>query len=229
MHGKVVILAGAYLWGLVLLLWLIVGAYHFAGPGMAEAGRLRFRAGGRIELPIASGFVYSRTQRVIVSPDQIPAALIRAILYQEDRAFYDHPGYSLRENFIVLRDAVLSGDRLRGASTLTQQLARILFLEQNPTLRRKLIELRIAQILEARLSKTAILQLYINYVYWGGACYGIDCAARRIFGVSPENLNRSQIAYLVAMLPAPNVCVRPEECSDERLLFRRERLLRHLE
>lgn len=95
----------------------------------------------------------------------IPEELKRALLYQEDRAFYTHAGYSPREMYIALRDWLLYGHRLRGASTLTQQLARTIFLSSRRKLSRKLLEFRLALLLEERLPKDRILELYINQVY----------------------------------------------------------------
>ncbi|MCR9144250.1 MAG: transglycosylase domain-containing protein [bacterium] len=180
---------------------------------------------------------------------QIPPELKQALLYQEDQAFYSHSGYSPREVYIVLRDYLLRGHRLRGASTLTQQLARTIFLNSERSLRRKLLEFRIARVLEQRLSKDRILELYLNHVYWGGESRGVVEAARAFFPgrAGPENkrepaqavaalarLDAREFAFLVALLPNPNVCAPApgggiEHCRHRGLQRRMTRIIRHLE
>ncbi len=161
-----------------------------------------------------------------VRVDDVPKHFTAMLLYQEDQAFFDHHGYSAREIYIVLRDYALRGDRLRGASTITQQLARALFLSQERSLRRKLLEFRAAILLEHRLTKLQILELYVNHVYWGARLTGLAAAARHYFGKAPAQLSREEAALLVAILPEPNACPRLRRCDDEGVVRRAQRLLK---
>ncbi len=152
--------------------------------------------------------------------------LVRALLYQEDQAFYTHPGYSAREIVMALRDTLWHGRRLRGASTITQQIARTLFLSNQKTLVRKLVEFRVARLLHLRLSKRATLTAYLNHVYWGRGAQGVTAAAQVHFNKRPQQLSRPEIARLIALLPNPNACgargVR--RCQDPGVLRRSARI-----
>lgn len=158
----------------------------------------------------------------------LPGALPRMLLYQEDQAFYEHRGFSAREIRIAIWEYLIGDAPLRGASTISQQLARTLFLSQRRSLRRKLIEFRMARVLEARLSKDRILELYLNHVYWGGQAFGVDSASRQYFGVAPQNLNREQVAFLVSLLPSPALCHGSAPCAHPVIRRRADRLLQHV-
>ena len=186
-----------------------------------------------LRLITAAGIWKSTRPAAYVPLEQLPQSLRRALIFQEDQAFLHHRGYSLREIRSALFDALFRFRRLRGASTITQQLARTLFLKRSNTLRRKLIELRIARILESELEKEHILELYLNNVYWGRNRYGIAAASSRYFGKSPGALTLEESAFLVALLPNPDGCQAParrafQECRLERIGFRHRRLTRYL-
>lgn len=194
-------------------------------------GELRITA---TELRVGQGFgrpdfVYAPEEGpVIRAPLQnLPESVIEGLLLQEDQAFYSHAGYSRREIAIVLYGFLFEGRRLRGASTLTQQLARTLFLSRERSLRRKLLELRLSQLLEARLSKDRILELYLNTVYWGAENRGVAAAARHYFDRSASRLRPEQAAFLVALLPNPAVCPRAP-CDDPGAARRAARIERYL-
>lgn len=160
----------------------------------------------------------------------IPSYMIDALIFQEDRAFFSHRGYAVREMIMVVKDFVLSrGRRMRGASTLTQQTARTLFLGRDRTLERKLLELRVARMLEASLTKEEILSLYLGSVYWGHSHEGLREAAAGYFGKEPRQLSRVEAAALVSILPAPDACSHPLKCDEPRTVRRREVLLAHME
>jgi monofunctional biosynthetic peptidoglycan transglycosylase len=103
----------------------------------------------------------------------------------------------------ALEDAVRKGKLGRGASTITQQLAKNLWLSTDRSLLRKAKELVLAHRLETELPKNRILALYLNVVEWGNGVYGIEAAAREHFGISASQLSPAQGALLAAMLPAP--------------------------
>lgn len=128
---------------------------------------------------------------------------IDAVLLSEDASFYLHDGVDTVELARAVGQAVEQGKLGRGASTLTQQLAKNLWLSTDRSLTRKLKELVLAHRLEEALSKQRILTLYLNVVEWGNGVYGIEAGAREHFGVSASQLSVAQGAVLAAMLPSP--------------------------
>jgi penicillin-binding protein 1A len=136
--------------------------------------------------------------------DLLPRHAANAVIATEDRRFFEHPGL---DPWGLLRAAVAnmrSGRFVQGGSTLTQQLAKNLYLSSDRTLARKLEELALAIWLEARLSKSDILELYLNRVYLGSGAYGIDAAARRYFGKSARKLTLAESAVIAGLLKAPS-------------------------
>jgi len=129
---------------------------------------------------------------------RVPEAVVAA----EDGAFHSHPGFDLRAIQEALAQAK-AGERLRGGSTLTQQLAKNLFLSGERTLARKLRELLYALDLEGNLSKSALLALYINVVEFGPGIYGIRAAADEYFLKQPHGLSLKEAAFLASILPRP--------------------------
>jgi hypothetical protein len=142
------------------------------------------------------------------SPDfiplsEVPPLFLRALLLAEDAGFYGHPGIDLRElPAAILTDWERRG-AARGASTITQQLAKNLFLSGEKKLGRKLQELSITLLLEAALGKTRILEIYVNIIQWGPGLHGLRPAARAYFDREPRDLTPAQIAFLVSLIPAP--------------------------
>jgi monofunctional glycosyltransferase len=144
--------------------------------------------------------VYPR--RDVVSRDQISPYLRRAVLAAEDDRFYLHHGFDLEE----IEKAIARGKRgrpLRGASTISQQTAKNLFLWEGRSWVRKAIEAWITVALELSLSKDRILDIYLNLAEWGDGVFGAEAAARAHFGKSAANLTRDEAARLAAILPAP--------------------------
>jgi penicillin-binding protein 1A len=136
--------------------------------------------------------------------DVLPPYLAQAVIATEDRRFYHHLGIDplglVRATF---RNAS-AGSVVEGGSTITQQLAKNLFLSPKRTITRKLEELVYAVWLEQRFSKDEILELYINRVYFGGGTYGVEAASRRYFGKSARFVTISQAALLAGLLKAPS-------------------------
>ncbi|RKH41847.1 monofunctional biosynthetic peptidoglycan transglycosylase [Corallococcus sp. AB050B] len=128
---------------------------------------------------------------------------VDAVLLSEDASFYLHDGVDTVELARAVGQAVEAGKLERGASTLTQQLAKNLWLSTDRSLVRKLKELVLAHRLEEALTKQRILTLYLNVVEWGNGVYGIEAGAREHFGVSASQLSVAQGAVLAAMLPSP--------------------------
>jgi penicillin-binding protein 1A len=136
--------------------------------------------------------------------DALPPYLVQAVLATEDRRFYHHFGIDplglIRASF---RNAS-AGTVVEGGSTITQQLAKNLFLSPRRTYVRKLEEVVYAVWLEQRFSKDEILELYLNRVYFGGGTYGVEAASRRYFGKSSRFVTLSQAALLAGLLKAPS-------------------------
>ncbi len=133
----------------------------------------------------------------------LPAYVPEAFMAAEDRRFYSHPGVDL---IGVLRAAATDLGRRRivqGASTITQQVARNIFLSPDQTLRRKLQEAVLAWRIEQMMTKAEILDLYLNRIYFGEGAYGVEAAAQTYFGVSARNLTLAQAAVLAALPKAP--------------------------
>ena len=179
---------------------------------------------------IALLFDDDRTWRTWADLERVPEPVRDAIVASEDRRFRSHFGLDLRGYLRALRANVRAGEVREGGSTITQQLARSLFLGRQRTLARKLAEVPLAVGLELVLGKQRILEMYLNAVYWGqgGSCSigGIDAAARWYFDAPPESLGALEGATLAAMIPAPNVFdpfKRPE-----LVRLRRNRVLRDM-
>ena len=136
--------------------------------------------------------------------DLLPHHAIDAVIATEDRRFFDHRGIDpiglLRAMFTNLR----AGRYVQGGSTLSQQLAKNLFLSSERTMGRKFEELMLAIWLEVRLPKQDILELYLNRVYFGGGAYGIEAASRRYFDKSARSLTLAESAVLAGLLKAPS-------------------------
>lgn len=136
--------------------------------------------------------------------DLLPKHVTDAVVATEDRRFYEHWGVDpyglIRAVFANLR----AGRFAQGGSTLTQQLAKNLFLSPDRTMGRKIEELVLALWLEVRLSKRDILELYLNQVYFGGGAYGIESAAHRYFDKSARELNVTEAALIAGLLKAPS-------------------------
>ncbi|MDJ0942560.1 MAG: PBP1A family penicillin-binding protein [Kiloniellales bacterium] len=136
--------------------------------------------------------------------DELPDDLIKAVVAIEDRRFYDHGGVDLRG---LLRAALINlraGEIRQGGSTITQQLAKLIFLSPERTLERKIQELMLALWMERRLDKDRILALYLNRVYFGAGAYGADAAARRYFGKAAKALSLAEAAMLAGLVKAPS-------------------------
>ncbi|HEY0626075.1 MAG TPA: PBP1A family penicillin-binding protein [Allosphingosinicella sp.] len=136
--------------------------------------------------------------------DEIPPIMVDAMVAVEDRRFRYHPGVDPIGIVRGIQVSVTDGGRVRGVSTITQQLARNIFLTSKRSYGRKLREAILALAIEGRFSKDQILELYLNRVYFGGGAYGIDAASRRFFGHSAETLNLSEAAIIAGLVKAPS-------------------------
>ena len=157
-----------------------------------------------------------------VSYRRISPHLKRAVLVAEDSAFWDHEGIDIEQIKVSIETAIEKGDTPRGASTITQQLAKNLYLSPSQNPLRKVKELIITRRLEAALPKARILELYLNVVEWGDGIWGAEAAARRYFGVSAASLTRAQAALLAGALINP---VRYSPGNPPARLLRRQQII----
>ena len=137
------------------------------------------------------------------SLSRISPNLRRAVMVAEDSTFWEHHGFDWQGIRVAIDKNIDRGRLSAGGSTITQQLAKILYLSPEKSFTRKLQEAILTCRLEMNLSKERILELYLNVVEWGKGVYGAEAAARRYFGVSASALTKSQAATLAAMLPDP--------------------------
>lgn len=138
-----------------------------------------------------------------VSLDGISSYMVRAVMTTEDGSFYRHNGFSpfaIRESIVT---NLKKGGFYRGASTITQQLTKNLFLSREKTISRKLQELFITWQVESAMDKDRIMALYLNIIEWGPGIYGIRQAARHYFGKHPSDLTALDAAFLASLIPNP--------------------------
>jgi membrane peptidoglycan carboxypeptidase len=132
----------------------------------------------------------------------ISPVLVDAVLSSEDAGFFGHPGFEETEIKLALLENLRQGEG-RGGSTITQQLAKNLFLSGERTLARKLKEAIVAWRLESALPKSRILEIYLNIAEWGPGLWGVRDAADHWFAKSPGALRAEEAAFLASLLPAP--------------------------
>src|SRR3954453_9021566 len=136
--------------------------------------------------------------------DRIPAEMRAAMISTEDRRFRSHIGIDPIGIARAIGSAVFKGHRRSATSTITQQLARNIFLTNNRSFGRKAKEAILALALERKFSKDQILELYLNRVYFGGGAYGIDAASRKFFGHGADHLSLGEAAIIAGLVKAPS-------------------------
>lgn len=135
---------------------------------------------------------------------QIPSTMKTAMVAVEDRRFYSHPGVDPLGIARGIKESIVNGGRVRGVSTLTQQLARNVFLTLKRDYGRKFREAILALALERKFSKDQILELYLNRVYFGGGAYGVDAASRKFFGHPADKMSLGEAAIVAGLVKAPS-------------------------
>ena len=152
--------------------------------------------------------IYLSENRDIVKYDELPDNLKNAFIAIEDKTFWTHKGFNFRRIFGAIWNSVSGGGEISGTSTITQQLARNVFLPEEKSVRsikRKIIEMYYAHEIEEELSKEEILTAYLNTIYLGYGCYGVDTASKKYFSKDVEDLSLEQCAALAALPQAPGV------------------------
>ena len=187
-------------------------------------GIASFNRPGTITLLSSEGQVIQKlgpATREKMKPGEVPLLVQQAFIAAEDRRFYDHDGV---DGWGIARAVVTNvrqGSVREGASTITQQLARTVFLSQDRTITRKLKEAALALKLERQLSKQQILEQYLNYVYLGSGAYGVADAAWIYFSKTPDQLSLPEAALIAGLPPAPSIyspLVNPDLALKQRAL-----------
>src|SRR5215470_16631232 len=153
------------------------------------------------------GKIYSRlagANRLKVSLSEVSSYFIAAVLAREDARFYDHKGIDWRGVLRALGRDILSMSAREGASSLTMQLARNSLPLGGRTFSRKLLEAMVALRIEREFTKQQILELYVNRIYFGIGCYGVETASQAYFGKNASKLNLSEAALLAGLIRGPN-------------------------
>ena len=151
--------------------------------------------------------------------DDMPDTLVQGFIASEDRRFYEHAGIDYKGIARAMYSNLRNRDLVEGASTITQQLARIVFLDQDRSFQRKFREALLANKLEEDLGKEKILERYLNLVYLGAGAYGVADAAWIYFGKPVEDLTVAEIALIAGMAPAPSLyspLVNEEAAREQR-------------
>ena len=149
--------------------------------------------------------VHAEENRLPVSIDEVPANLQNAFIAVEDNRFYEHHGVDpIGIIRAVFRNIISGNATAQGGSTITQQLARNAFLSQEQTLKRKMLEAFLALKIERQYTKKEILEMYMNQIYFGQGCYGIQTASKVYFGKDVKDLSLAQCALIAGLPNSPN-------------------------
>jgi len=173
------------------------------------------------EQAIAEGKHFRKIQRWIAF-SAIPKDAINAVIISEDGTFWAHSGFDWFEFRESIERNLKEGRAARGASTITQQLVKNLYLSSSKNPLRKLKEWVLTWYIERTLSKQRILELYLNVIEWGWGIYGIEAASQQYFGKSATSLSREESARLAAVIPNPR---RYRVDKETRYLERRTQLI----
>ena len=205
------LILGAVKWSVIAGIWgtialgVLVGWYAYDLPDINKIEPPTRKAS--ITLTDADGSEITTYGDIYGDPlrlADVPPYLVQAIVATEDRRFFEHLGFDPIALGRAVVANVLAGRVRQGGSTLTQQLAKNVFLKPDRTLRRKVQELLLAFWLEANFTKEQIFTLYINRVYLGSGTFGVDAAARRYFGKSARDVSLHEAAVLAGLLKAPS-------------------------
>ncbi len=164
---------------------------------------------------------FSEEKRELIRIEELPQELIQAVVTIEDSRFFQHNGIDFQG---ILRAAIknfMAGKIVEGGSTITQQLAKVLFFSPRQTLRRKIREALLAIKIERTYTKREILERYFNKIYFGGGAYGVEAASQIYFGKSARNINTAEAALLATLPKAPTYyspLVNPEESRERHRL-----------
>ncbi len=193
------IVAGGLYWGYN---YFAVATWQTLDPvkltGVAQKGAIYDKDGNYVTTLVG------RENRTVIDTSTLPQHVVDAFLAAEDLRFYKHPGFDVTRILGAVVSNVRSGGFSQGASTITQQLVKLSHLSSQKTIARKLEEIWLAVQMEQVYSKEQILDMYLNFIYFGQGAYGIQAAAEVTFGVDAAALSPAQAAALAAAIKAPS-------------------------
>ncbi len=191
---------------LTLLIFAAYGAVYYAFLEITDVSILKKQFPRVIfhgkDLPVEIHFQKNKPENW-VSLNEISKAAMQAVLISEDAAFYQHNGYDLDQLKEAMKENLRKRRFARGGSTITQQVAKNVFLDADKNLWRKFRELILSLSLEKQVGKKRILETYFNIAEWGEGVYGIGPAARLYFKKNPAELTAKEGAFLAVLLPSP--------------------------
>lgn len=228
---------------LMLLVVAGVGYYYYGGYARqvqnmkAEASLFVRNSTEETFRAVQTSVVYDKNGNTIstlkgekdvyyLTSEEIPVDVCAAIVSIEDKKFYQHSGIDYKAILRAVKAMIENGEVTQGASTITQQLARNIFLTQDKNWQRKIEEMFIATELEKKYSKNQILEYYLNNIYFGNGYYGIQAASIGYFNVEVSELDLSQIAFLCAIPNNPTIY--DPLTNIENTLARRDRILKNM-
>lgn len=215
-----ILIASALAIALIYHLTLVFRIIRYRSVNPATTALIEQRADEAKEKGLAP-----KREQIWVPYERISKNLVRAVLAGEDNRFFDHSGFDWEEIQKAIEEDWEEKRFVRGASTITQQLAKNLFLSTSKNPIRKLHEAILTIELEAILSKRRILEIYLNVIEWGDGIYGAEAAARYYFNTSAASLSAEQAAFLSAIIPNPRETYNPAK-HPRRVERRRNRILR---
>lgn len=193
--------------GFSLGLGAFIVLYALALPALLEFDENKFLT-GRYAVKFLDRAGNEIGQRGVLHNDavpleEIPDAIIKATLATEDRRFFEHYGIDVFGTTRALIENLRANDVVQGGSSLTQQLAKNLFLSSERSLQRKIKEVFLSFLLESRFTKREILKMYLDHAYMGGGAFGVEAAAQYYFGKSIREVNLAEAAMLAGLYKAP--------------------------
>lgn len=212
------LLTGAAIWGYEAF---SVATWQTLDPSkltnLAQTGAIYDKDGNYVTTLVG------RENRTVIDTSALPRHVVDAFLAAEDLRFYKHPGFDVTRILGAVLSNMRSGGFDQGASTITQQLVKLSHLSSQKTIARKLEEIWLALQMEQVYTKDQILDMYLNYIYFGQGAYGIQAAAEVTFGVDASELSPAQAAALAAAIKAPSAY--SIQSSPENNRERREYIL----
>ena len=203
---RLLLYIGVFVVGIILAGLIALKLYLVSLPPIKNLNTLKpnivttFCAGDGEVIKTFAAYTYSN-----VELKDVPEQLVKALIATEDKNFYKHEGYDLLGLVRSMVANVLAGHVVQGASTITQQLSRILFLSNEKTFTRKIKELQVAAQIEKTISKDKILEMYLNNVYLGSGAYGVKGAAKIYFNKELKQLSLPEMALIAGLPQAPSV------------------------
>jgi len=209
-------LLGAFLlYELLTIPFITILSLNSTNPTQTALMRQRMREAAAEEKPL-------KIVQTWIPLSRVPSYVLDAIVVAEDGTFYEHGGIDWFEVQESIEKNLDEGRAARGASTITQQLAKNLFLSTSKDPVRKLREAAITLLMEQTLSKRRILELYVNLIEWGRGVFGIEAASRAFFGKSASGLTLDEGTRLAAVIPSP---LRHRPDANSRYVLRRKAIV----